>query len=127
MIHYIIYNIIGKKKKEEDRKITRSLCISGSVWYSAMKYAHFMECSTSILVEKAVMEYMVNHASELPVTASFTLAPIPEKPKECEFKDCREPAIACGSWRNRIEILLCEKHLAEAKDKPADWKILSEV
>ncbi len=69
------------------------------------------------------MEYMVAHASELPVEASFNLVPIPKKPKVCGFQGCKAEAVATGLYVPRNEeFLLCEVHLAEAK-KRKDFQV----
>jgi len=47
-----------------------------------------------------------------------------EKPNECGFVDCHEVAVASGVWRDKRELLLCEKHLAEAKSNPREWKVI---
>lgn len=123
---YNIYNIAGKKEKEEvkDRKILGSTYVSGLLWDSAKRFAHFMEISRSVLVEKALAEYMVKHASELPVAATFNLVPIPEKAKKCGFRDCKLEAVAIGIYLPRKEeYLLCERHLKEVENT-REWKLL---
>ena len=43
----------------------------------------------------------------------------------CGFKGCKEPAVAVGLWRNKKQVLLCKKHLCEAKNDPKNWKVTS--
>jgi hypothetical protein len=41
----------------------------------------------------------------------------------CEYKDCREPAVAVGMWRGERSFRLCKRHLQEAKSNPENWKL----
>lgn len=122
---YNIYNIC-KEKKEEDVKVLRSLTVSLLLWVSAKKFAFHSECSLSSLVEKSLMEYMKNHAAELPVNVSFNLVAVEPKvkPKSCGVKHCHEKAIGNGVYLpTKKEYALCEFHLNEALENPKEWKV----
>jgi hypothetical protein len=80
-----IYNIYNSTNQQDDIKILRSIYVSKLVWDSAKSFAHFLEDSLSVTVEKALMEYMKEHASDLPVTASFNLVPV-LKQKDAMFE-----------------------------------------
>lgn len=90
----------NKRKKEEERreifshtyisleKIVRTINVPSAVWDSTKTFAYFSQQSISRLAEKALMEYMVNHASELPIKANFNLVNIPEKNEKEEKRSC---------------------------------------
>ncbi len=42
----------------------------------------------------------------------------------CEFKGCKELAVASGIWRNERTLRLCQIHLQQAKKSPKTWKIV---
>jgi hypothetical protein len=41
----------------------------------------------------------------------------------CGFRECKEPAVASGVWRNSKSFRLCEKHLQQAKADPKNWRV----
>lgn len=128
---YNIYNIYKEEEKRrrersvEDHKVLRSLTVSKILWDSAKKFAFHSECSTSCLVEKALMEYIKKHAAELPVNVSFNLVAAVEpksKPKSCGVRHCNDKAVGSGVYLPKnITYELCEFHLSEAKENPKEW------
>ena len=43
---------------------------------------------------------------------------------KCGIKNCDNPAVAKGIWRDKKILPLCEKHLLEAKKDPTTWRII---
>jgi hypothetical protein len=123
---YNIYNIDKEKKEEEDVKILRSLYVSRLLWNSIRKFAYHSECSASGFIEKACMEYMKAHASELPLNVSFNLVAVQPKvkPKTCGVVHCSQKAVGVGVYlpRNK-EYDLCEFHVNQYLKDPKTWKV----
>lgn len=134
-----IYNIYSKvvsssssSSRTKKPKVLRSILIPLDVWESAKKFASFLgiaRASVSVLVEKALLDYMINHANELPINATFQIIlPKPEKKLAiCGFSQCKLEAVGLATYmpnsKQENRIFCCQKHLQEAMEKPAIWRV----
>jgi hypothetical protein len=41
----------------------------------------------------------------------------------CDFRGCKEPAVAKGIWQNKKTYCLCEQHLQQAKSDAQNWRL----
>jgi len=118
-----------------DPKVVRTYYVHYSLAESFKDFCDLLHMSASAGVEYAIMDFMQDHVADIPAKVTFNLVaktPIEvsadsTKSEQCGFHGCKEDAVGSGVWKGKETYALCAVHLAEAREKPQEWKLAPEL
>jgi len=115
-------------------KATKIYHVDFEVARDFARFCHYLDppMSASQGVQEAMEYYMMVRQKDLVCTAQFVVKPVMAEVKEpkraqCEIHGCKEDAVGSGVWRGKDAYALCAVHLAEAREKPQEWKLAPEL